>query len=76
MTSCPNRWLSRRHRFEPRYDTVPPTLEAFAGTKLNTSVHGMEMTFKRLTRRTYVCDVCVYCGATVDRARTTTPGEG
>ena len=62
MSECPrNGWLAGTCKFEPRYDISEPLLPANT-TKI--SDPEMAETFKR---KTYVRDVCVRCGRTIER---------
>lgn len=57
---CPNGWFGF-HRFEPRYDTkIPQTL-------LETGFEGTAHTIEKVKDKTYVRDVCVHCGETIER---------
>lgn len=63
---CPRfeKWIGRC-RFEPRYDLSPADLTQF------TSVRSMNGSFAEMFRRkTYVRDVCIRCGKTIERAMT------
>lgn len=54
-----------RHRFKPRYDIEPPSdfnMNAFSGT-----AEQFKELLAPLTKRTYVCDVCKYCGKKIVR---------
>ena len=55
---------SKRHNFRPRYDSVAPDL-----TRLyeNGDFRVTEESLRLLTTERYVCDICVRCGATVNR---------
>ncbi len=50
------------HKFEPRYDEVP-----VGDLKIESSSVSTEALRMLLTRKVYVCDVCVQCGAVVRR---------
>jgi hypothetical protein len=62
MTDCPRfgKWFGCR--FEARYDLGPPDLTAYK-TVSAMSRGALEMH----RRQTYVCDICVRCGATIER---------
>jgi len=64
MSECArkNKWV-RPCRFEPRYDSEPHN---GAGFEEITGMRGSRM-IELLTKRTYVRDVCVTCGKTVER---------
>jgi len=47
----------RSCQFEPRYDYIPPTGLSVQGISMENAV-------QLLTKRIYVCDVCVKCGET------------
>lgn len=57
-------WLTFGHKFEARYDLDPPP-----GMKLNgaASEEGAVRILEAATKRTYVRDVCVRCGMTIER---------
>lgn len=62
-------WESRHncsehgHLFEARYDQEPGTMN-FNGEMSNQSAKEY---FKARTKKTYVHDICVYCGTVVNR---------
>jgi hypothetical protein len=60
--SCPGDWFGR-HKFEPRYDTkIPQTL-------LETGFEGTVSTIEKVKDKIYVRDICVHCGAKIERAK-------
>ncbi len=64
MTDCPRRdaWF-RGCRFEPRYDLGEPCV-----TKVQSPFAGQSAKIIETSKpRTYVRDVCVTCGRTVER---------
>jgi hypothetical protein len=61
--ACPNSWFGR-HKFEARYDIGPPDLSRFV--KIDRASEGF---FEALKPKTYVRDVCVKCGKTIERAK-------
>ena len=61
---CPNARWTGRHRFEARFDEAMPA-GMFDG---NVSLAGLGIV-DRLKSRTYVRDICVRCGQTVERER-------
>lgn len=54
-------------RFEPRYDTVPPTLSTMGLDTIKTTVCGMETMIRSMTKEVYVHDVCIRCGKVIER---------
>ena len=48
------------HKFEPRYNTIPPVVP----TPYEGSLYGMVTLINAATRKEYVRDVCVKCGLT------------
>jgi hypothetical protein len=60
---CPN-GLFGAHQFQPRYDLGPANLSGFESIKGNGAGQFME----KLRQQTYVRDVCVKCGQTVERS--------
>lgn len=65
MTDCPRRnaWF-RGCRFEPRYDegpqAIPVTSDGFSSDEISQIIRAGKP-------RTYVRDVCITCGRTVER---------
>lgn len=59
MSQCPNHWRGQ-HRFEPRYDTKMPA--GMESIKATSSAY-----LEAVKDKTYVRDVCVRCGETVER---------
>ena len=62
------------HKFEPRYDSEPPTptqMSTFEAVGLN-AVKSLTAT---LTRRTYIKDICVSCGLSVEREHVGPPDK-
>jgi hypothetical protein len=51
------------HRFEARYDVAPGDLDAHG-----VSLAGLERLVQSAMKRTYVRDVCVRCGKTIERS--------
>lgn len=62
--SCPRegKWIGGC-KFEPRYDEGPADLSAFRQIDQMT-----EAALDRFRPKTYVRDVCVTCGKTIERA--------
>ncbi len=58
---CPNT-LFGSHKFEPRYDLGPADLSQFAAFKARTPSY-----MEPLRTKTYVRDVCIKCGKTIER---------
>jgi len=58
-----NPW-GQRHKFSPRYDCEPPKVTEFDG-----SLHALAVLVETGTKKTYVRDVCEYCGETVEREK-------
>jgi len=54
------------HRFEARYSTEPTEIEITAGKM---SVRAYEMLLDAATKKTYERDICVHCGATVEKTK-------
>ena len=52
------------HKFEARYDVIPPKVEQFSGIK--TSIYGLIDAVKIFTRKKYIRDICVKCGKIVN----------
>jgi hypothetical protein len=67
MTECTsNSWgFQRDHKFEARYDLGPPTQTLRRAPYPQDFVDVMEAS----KVKTYVRDICVHCGATVERAK-------
>lgn len=63
MSRCENSWFGR-HKFEARYDLGPADLSRFESI----SGRGAGSFMEKLRQKTYVHDVCVRCGALVERA--------
>jgi hypothetical protein len=61
-------WLG--HKFQPRYSKSPPPDGVLDGIKTN--VYGGEMILKAYTGETYEGDICVRCGAVVNKRQPTT----
>jgi len=61
--ACPN-GLFGSHKFEPRYDLGPADLSAFVEFK------GTPSALESMRKKTYIRDVCVKCGKTIERAKT------
>ena len=61
---CPNSWLGS-HRFKPRYDLGPADISGFQSLKGN----GAGSFLEKLRKQTYVRDVCVKCGQTIEREK-------
>jgi hypothetical protein len=59
---CPNSWFGS-HRFEPRYDKEPSNAMGVGSIK----ARDMEMLDAMVTKKTYVRDICVRCGKTIER---------
>lgn len=65
-------WWSRGHRFEPRYDKrlkANSRDDWFWTTTTTTGPISAEMIEAAKDSITYVHDVCVRCGMTIERAR-------
>ena len=60
---CPNNWFGV-HDYQPRYDVEPSNAAGFTSVRHLQSSQ-MEALF---TKKTYVRDICVRCGKTVERA--------
>jgi hypothetical protein len=60
---CPIGW-KRAHQFEPRYDESAPDLTRFDSFKM-ADARALEF----LRAKTYVRDVCVRCGKTIERTK-------
>lgn len=62
--ACPRfgKWV-RGCRFEERCDLAPADLSAFTNIKGN----GVGSFMEKLRRKTYVRDVCIRCGKTIER---------
>jgi hypothetical protein len=60
---CQNSWFGS-HQFEPRYDKEPSNAMSLGSIK----ARDVEMLDAMVTKRTYVRDICVRCGNTVERA--------
>lgn len=65
MSECPNAPITGHHKFEPRYDLGPADLSAFESI----SGYGTGSIFEKMRSKTYVRDVCVRCGETIERAK-------
>lgn len=64
MSTCDRGGMWRRAcNFQPRYDTVPPNLDTITAPGAYWVIEFIEA----MTRKTYVCDVCVRCGRKVTR---------
>jgi len=67
MSDCPyagRTWPHVRCKFEPRYDLASPDFSQFA------SIDRMPSSFvEQLRKKTYVRDVCVTCGKTIERSQ-------
>lgn len=50
------------HKFEARYDEEPPKMDFSGGRSAD-----WERLIRAMTKRTYVRDVCVRCGMTIER---------
>lgn len=61
---CPIGW-KRRHEFEPRYDKSAANVAGF--TKFHG--YGVDEMLEKLRTKTYVRDVCVHCGKTIERSK-------
>lgn len=61
MSDCPRagKWLGCR--FEPRFDLSAANIDGFE------SIRGSVAAFESLRSETYVRDVCVRCGKTIER---------
>lgn len=46
------------HKFEPRYDTIPPDYPS----RLDTTIYGACRYIEVLTKKIYVHDICTKCG--------------
>jgi len=55
------------HKFEPRYDVEPGRLRLHEGGDISHAA--LEMLIEAATKRTYVCDICVYCGQIVQKPK-------
>ncbi len=68
-TRCYNSWFGA-HKFEPRYNLGPSTFtpDRYVGFKL------LEL-LDRYRLKTYVCDVCIRCGKTIDIPSQITPDK-
>ena len=62
--ACPN-GLFGSHKFEPRYDLGPADLSAFVEFK--GTFKGTPSLLESMRKKTYVRDVCVKCGKTIER---------
>lgn len=62
MSKCQSHWRGQ-HKFEPRYDLGAANLSRF------TSIEGIGVGsfMEKLRPKTYVHDVCVRCGDTINR---------
>lgn len=62
---CPNSWFGS-HKFEPRYDLGAADLSPFFGDRVasfKTSADSIES----MRAKTYVRDICIRCGKTIER---------
>lgn len=68
MTDCERKtWLGQPAcRFEARYD-MAPAIRHFGGYQ--GPVEGIPLAIKASMNRTYVRDVCIRCGKTIERQR-------
>lgn len=66
MSNCPRsgKWV-RSCYFEPRYDLSPAQLPDSTGR----GVTAVGPVLERFRQKTYVRDVCIRCGATIERLR-------
>lgn len=62
--TCPYGWR-RKHQFEARYDKSAADL---GGTK-SLNGYGVADVLETLRTKTYVRDVCVNCGKTIERSK-------
>jgi hypothetical protein len=58
-------WGAKPCRFEPRYDKSPADLSRFQ----NLNGYGVPEVLETMRAKTYVRDVCVNCGKTIERSK-------
>jgi len=67
MTNCPRQGKWFGCKFVPRFDLSPADLGEFE------SIRGNFNALEMLRKKTYVRDVCVRCGKTIERAMAVHP---
>jgi hypothetical protein len=65
MSRCSNHWRGH-HRFEPRYESEPADKLEIGGFQISGEAN-RQLAREMFTKRTYVRDICVRCGETVER---------